>query len=175
MIELSPSTLDFGREVTSALLGVDALYRTESGDAWGLAVLNMDTDDEFAPEGFPDYSAASERWIELRRVAASLPEPDRRIYYDQLAHSTLAFIRWRKEGLDFETQLGDFLHVPVVPAADEELDGLRRDMRSLLSQMGYHGDLASQCSEWETRNRVLPDEVEGRREGVDGPGVGPDQ
>ena len=161
MNELSARTLDFGREVTTAILGVDALYRAESGDGTGLAVLNMDTEGEFSPDGFPGYDDATERWNDLRRVAASLEESDRRVYYDQLAHSTLAFIRWRSEGLDFESQLGDFLHVPVAPASEEELDVLRGDMRALLSRMGYHGDLPGQCASWEERNRVPPDEVEG--------------
>lgn len=161
MNELTSATLDYGREITRAILGVDALYRTESGDATGLAVLNMDSDGEFSPDDFSDYRLATERWSELRRGAGALPEPDRRVYYDQLAHSTLAFIRWRSEGLAFESRLGDFLHVPAAPAADDDLKALRDDMRSLLNAMGYHGDLSAQCAAWEERTRVPADEVEG--------------
>ncbi|MDA0328003.1 MAG: hypothetical protein O2958_03160 [Gemmatimonadetes bacterium] len=161
MNELSAGTLDYGREVMTAILGVDALYRAESGDATGLAVLNMDVSNEFSAEPFPSYTEAAERWTALREKAAGLSEPDRRIYYDQLAHSTLAFIRWRSTGLDFESQLGDFLHVPVAPASDGEMDLLRSGLRALLGPMGYNGDLAHQCASWEDRNRVPPDEVEG--------------
>jgi hypothetical protein len=157
---LSDRTLDFGLEVVPAILGVDALYRAESGDESGLAVLNMDTEGAFAPEPFGDYAEAAERWKELRRGAAELPEPDRRVYYDQLAHSTLAFVRWRADGLAFEARLGDFLHVPVGPVSDEALDELRSGIRAHLGRMGYHGDLAAQCAAWEDRNRVPPDEVE---------------
>jgi hypothetical protein len=63
---LSDRTLAYAEKVTTALLGVDAFYRTECGDEEGLVVLNM---------------------------AAGLPETDRQRYYDQLCHSTLAFIQ----------------------------------------------------------------------------------
>ena len=159
--ELSETTLSFGREVTTAILGVDALYRSESGDETGLAVLNMDVDGEFAPEGFGGYDEATDRWTELRRRAAELPEPDRRVYYDQLAHSTLAFIRWRSDTLDFESRLGDFLHVPVGAVPDDQLDHLRAGIRMRLDRMGYNGDLAAQCAAWEDRHRVPADEGEG--------------
>ena len=160
MSGLSDRTLDFGREITTAILGVDSLYREESGDETGLAVLNMDTEGEFGPEPFRGYAEATERWTELRRRAAELPEPDRRTYYDQLAHSTLAFMRWRSGGLTFEAQLGDFLHVPVGPVPDAEVDALRSGIRSLLEGMGYHGDLTAQCAAWEERHRVPPEAVE---------------
>lgn len=161
MKELTARTLDYGREITQAILGVDALYRAESGDATGLAVLNMDTEGHFPPESFADYGEATERWAGLRADAADLPEADRRRYYDQLAQSTLAFIHWRDLGLDFETQLGAFLHMPVRPVSDETIDDLRGRIRTLLERMGYHGDLKDQCADWEARHRVPPDEVEG--------------
>jgi hypothetical protein len=153
-------TLDYGRDVTSAILGVDALYRRESGDETGLAVLNMDTEGAFPPEPYADYAEAATRWRALGAEAASLAEPDRRTYYAQLAGSTLAFIRWRAEGLDFESQLGSFLQMPAEPVSDATLDALRDDIRSLLTAMGYHGDLGAQASEWEMRNRVPPESVE---------------
>jgi hypothetical protein len=160
MIEISDRTLAFSRDVTRAILGVDALYRSESGDETGLAVLNMDTEGELRGEAFGSYPEAAERWRELRRGAAGLQEEDRRVYYDQLAHSTLAFIRWRDEGLDFERQLGDFLHVPVGPVPDQKLDEMRAAVHSRLGEMGYSGDLRRRCIDWEDRNRVPADEVE---------------
>ena len=159
-IALSPRTLDFGRDVVTAILGVDRLYRAESGDETGLAVLNMDVDGEFQPESFGGYADAAARWTVIGAEAGTLPEPDRRTYYAQLADATLAFIRWRGEGLDFESQLGRFLQMPAEPVADATLDRLRADMRVLLSRMGYHGDLFAQASAWEDRNRVPADEVE---------------
>ncbi|MDX1646176.1 MAG: hypothetical protein R3304_03435 [Longimicrobiales bacterium] len=160
MTDLTRRTLEFSRLVTRAILGVDALYRKESGDETGLAVLNMDTEGEFGAESFPSYGDAAERWTDLREEAAGLDEEDRRIYYDQLAHSTLAFIRWRDRELPFEAQLGDFLHVPVGPVPDETLDGMRDTIHALLGAMGYAGDLRARCARWEDRNRVPPDEVE---------------
>lgn len=160
MTEISDHTLDFGRDITRAILGVDALYRAESGDDTGLAVLNMDTEGHFQPDDYGDYEAAESVWTDLRSQAASLPEADRRVYYDQLAHSTLAFIEWRTRGLPLEDQLRDFLHVSVGPVSDTELDSLRSAIRQALTEMGYSGDLKAQCATWEDRNRVPPDEVE---------------
>jgi hypothetical protein len=159
-MRLSDQTLQFGESVITALLGVDGLYRQESGDQEGLAVLNMDSQGLYRPADLGSYAAARQRFEELKAEAAALPEPDRRMYYDQLCHSTLAFIQWRDSGLPFVSQLGDFLHVPPEPVSDAELDRLRGEMRALLNQMGYDGDLAAQCAAWEERNRVPPDEVQ---------------
>jgi hypothetical protein len=158
---LSSATLALGEHMVPALLGVDALYRSESGDDTGLAVLNMDTEGRFAPEGFAGYGAARARLRTLREEAATLPEPDRRAYYDDLCASTIAFIDWRLRGLPFREQLAAFLHVPAEPASDGELDALRREMSDLLDLMGYRGDLKERCATWEARNRVPADEVPG--------------
>jgi hypothetical protein len=157
---LSDKTMAYGEQVTTALLGVDALYRAESGDEEGIVVVNMAAQTH-QPEAFDSYAEARTRFQELRTLAAGLPEPDRRRYYDQLCHSTLAVIRWREGDLPFAEQLADFLHVPAEPASDAELDGLRDGMRALLNGMGYSGDLAAQCEAWQERNRVPADEVPG--------------
>lgn len=47
--QLSDAALAYGEEITTALLGVDALFRAE-GSAEGLAVLNMST--RHQPERF---------------------------------------------------------------------------------------------------------------------------
>jgi hypothetical protein len=156
---LSDAALAYAEELTVALLGVDALYRAESGDADGLVVLNMSNCHR--PTPFGSYADAREQFADLEQRATALPEPDRRRYYAQACQSTLAFIRWRCGGLPFTSQLADFLHVSPTPASDAELDALRTAMRALLKQMGYSGDLAAQCAAWEARNRVPPDEVPG--------------
>lgn len=155
----SEATLSYGARATTALLGVDALYRAESGDPTGLAVLNMDTASAYPPDRFEGYGDARARFAELRADAAALPEPDRRVYYDQLCHSTLAFIDWRRAGLPFEAQLADFLHAPAAPASEAELDGLRAELRTALGRMGYSGDLRAQAGAWEERNRVPAESV----------------
>jgi hypothetical protein len=160
VLELSPQTLAYAEQVTTALLGVDALYRRESGDEDGLAVLNMSAG-RHAPEALADYGSATQRFTELRQQAAALPEADRRRYYDQLCHSTLAFMEWRHGRLAFTEQLSSFLHVPAEPAAEPALDHLRGQMRDLLNGLGYSGDLRAQFAAWEARNRVAPDEVPG--------------
>jgi hypothetical protein len=152
-------TLSYGESVTGALLGVDVLYRQESGDAEGLVVLNMDRDGRYPPEAFGKYRDADRRFEALHDEARSLPEPDRRVYYRQLCRSTQAFIAWRDEGIAFGQQLGGFLHVPREPAPQRALDALRDEMSSTLSQLGYAGALSSQCEEWEKRNQVPADEA----------------
>jgi hypothetical protein len=154
---LSDATLAYGEEAATALLGIDALYRREAGDGEGLVVLNMSNTHQ--PERFDDYDEAHERFAELEGRAGALPEADRRLYYSQLCRSTMAVCRWRQGRLSFAEQLSGFLHVPAAPASDGELDGLRAEMRALLTSMGYSGDLAAQCAAWEERNRVPADEV----------------
>jgi len=167
VLMLSDATLTYGEDMARALLGVDALYRSlaaEGEEDDGLVVVNMAPDHQ--PEAFAAYAEARERLTELARRAETLPEPDRRIYYDQLCGSTLALLEWRERGLAFTDQLGRFLHVPAAPVSDEELDGLRREMRALLSGMGYDGDLSAQCTAWEERTRVPRDEVAGVLNGL---------
>lgn len=159
-VGLSDATLSHGEGVAAALLGVDALYRSESGDGDGLVVLNMDVEGRLRADDFGGYAEAAARWTELAERAAGLPEADRRVYYRQVAESTLAFIRWRTEGLTFEEQLRGFLHVPPRPVAPDEVERLESALHTLLAGMGYHGDLASQCRSWEERVRVPPDDVE---------------
>jgi hypothetical protein len=154
---LSDATMAFAEDLTAALLGIDTLYRHESGDADGLVVLNMATNQR--PEAFASYQAAAARFRELHGRAETLPEPDRQLYYAQVCQSSLAFLRWRDAELPFTEQISGFLHVPPAPAPDAELDGLRAEMRKLLNGMGYSADLRAQCAAWESRNQVNPDEV----------------
>jgi hypothetical protein len=156
-LALSDATLAYGEDLTCALLGLDTLYRAESGDGDGLAVLNMAFG--FQPEPFADYAAARERFTELATRAAILPEPDRRLYYEQTCRSSLAVIRWRTAGVTLPEQIADFLHLPAAPASDGELDDLRGAMRGLLNELGYSGDLVAQCAAWEERQRVPPEAV----------------
>lgn len=155
---LSDVTLAYGEDAARALLGIDAVYRAEAGDDEGLVVVDMSVSQQ--PEAFGGYDAARERFAELQRRAGSLPEPDRRTYYDQLCGSTLALIRWRLGQLPFAEQVREFLHVPAEPASEADLDALRAELRALLGSMGYDGDLAAQCAAWEARNRVPPEAVE---------------
>jgi len=167
VLMLSDATLAYGEDMARALLGVDALYRSlaaEGEEDDGLVVVNMAPDHR--PEPYATYAEARERLGELARRAETLPESDRRAYYGQLCESTLALLEWREHGLSFTEQLSRFLHVPAAPVLDEELDGLRREMRALLSGMGYDGDLPAQCAAWEDRTRVPRDEVAGVLNGL---------
>jgi hypothetical protein len=157
---LSDKTLAYAEQFTTALLGIDALYRQESGDEEGLVVVNMSAG-QHQPEPFADYAAAQARFGELKRLASGLPEADRRVYYSQACDSTLAFMRWRLGELPFTGQLSGFLHVPAEPVSETQLDNLRAQMRSLLNRLGYRGELAEQFAAWEAKNRVPPDEVPG--------------
>lgn len=156
---LDAATLEYGTRLTETLLGVDRLYRAESGDDTGLAVLNMDRLDRFPAAEFADYREAADRLIQLRDVATQLREPDRRLYYEEVCRSTLAFVTWRAEGLPFRDQLTGFLHVPAEPASDRALARLRAEMDELLGRMGFHGDLAARFAAWEEDRRVAPEDV----------------
>ncbi len=153
---LSDRTLRYAEELTTALLGVDLLYRqeqagtlppvapgsTEDAMRERLVVLNMSTTHE--PERFASYAEARERFRELQERATNLPEADRQMYYRQCCHSTLAFTQWREGILPFTGQIEDFLHVPAAPAGDAAIDALCGAMRDLLTTMGYTGDLPTQ-------------------------------
>ncbi len=164
---LSDTTLSYGEALTPALLGLDALYASEQGkgqpgaggDIERLVVLNMST--IHVAEELASYADARERFAELRVAAAALPEPDRQLYYRQVCDSAIAFATWRESGLSFDRQISDFLHVPSAPATDAQLDALRVSMRSLLTDLGYSGDLATQFTAWESKLRVPADEVNG--------------
>lgn len=164
---LSAPTLAYAEEMTTALLGLDALYASEqevAGETPGddierLVVLNMSTSHQ--PEPFAGYPDAITRFTELQQRAAGLPEPDRRRYYDQACGSAVAFATWRASGLPFPEQISQFLHVPAEPASEVDLDALRGAMRGQLTDMGYGGNLDEQTAAWEARQRVPPDEVEG--------------
>ena len=156
---LSDKTLAYAEEATTAILGVDALYRRESGDEDGLAVLDMSG--QHKPELFGSYQDARARFEGLKARAADLPEPDRALYYRQFCESTLNFMTWREGNLSFEDQISGFLHVPAQPASEAELDDMRTEMNNLLNEMGYTGDLVARCAAWEAKNRVPSDEVAG--------------
>ncbi|MEO8500440.1 MAG: hypothetical protein ABI565_05960, partial [Vicinamibacteria bacterium] len=152
-------TLAYGRRAMTALLGLDALYRKESADGEGLAVVNLDLERRYTADVLPTYAEAARCFEELRADGRVLPEADRRAYYEALCHSTLAFIAWRTSGLPFLDQIQNFLHVKAEPASAPELEALQSQMGELLSRMGYFGDLRSQCAAWEEKNRVPPEDV----------------
>jgi hypothetical protein len=158
---LSKETIEFSKKFTPVILAVDALYTTETGETEGLVVQKLKTAENFQPASFKGYADAREWLLELKAEVPSLPEADRRCYYNQMCTSLLGFVAWREKGLSFGEQIKQFVHVPAQPAADSELDELKGKMRMLLNQMGYSGDLATQCATWEDRMRVPQDEVPG--------------
>ncbi|MDH3225311.1 MAG: hypothetical protein OEO23_16440, partial [Gemmatimonadota bacterium] len=156
---LSKPTLALGNELAAALLGLDALYRRESGDATGLVVVRLRGADRVLASEFGSYDDARQHLRDLHARTPGLPEPDRRAYYEDVCASSLAFCDWRSDGLGLEDQLAGFLHVPAAPAAPEALEGLRRAMGALLEDMGYAGKLEARLEAWEDRHRVSPEEV----------------
>lgn len=163
---LSNATLEYSKRLTPAILAVHDLYAAETGDDEGLVVQKLKTADKYQPAPFKNYAEARECLVQLKTEAAGLPEPDRRVYYDQMCHSLLSFVDWRVQGMSFAGQIKNFVHVPAEPASDAELDDLRGKMRELLTRMGYTGDLAAQCAAWEAHVRVPVDEVPGMLESL---------
>jgi hypothetical protein len=162
---LSDQTIAFGESFTGALLGLDALYAAEQqkpetsgeSDIERLVVLNLSTTHQ--PQPYASYDEAIAQFSALALEAQALPEPDRRVYYREAAGSAIAFAEWRLHGLPFSAQIRRFLHVPPEPASEQALDTLRRELRSLLNELGYSGDLEAQCAAWESRHRVPRDEI----------------
>ena len=74
------ATLAYGRQVAGALLGLDGLYRRESGDEDGLAVLNLDTAGDLAPEAFSSYADARRRFESFCAAVDRLPPLCRRVF-----------------------------------------------------------------------------------------------
>lgn len=163
---LSKETITFGRKLTPVILAIDGLYQAETGEDDGLVVQRLPSAEKYEAAPIGNYEEAYEQISDLKSEIDSLPEPDRRCYYEQMCSSLLAFITWRIKGLPFTEQITRFIHVPAQPASDVELDHLRCQMRSLLTGMGYSGDLAAQCIAWEEHVRVPADEVPGVFEGL---------
>jgi hypothetical protein len=157
---LSEKTIQFSREFASVFLGADALYRAHpNGDGIGLVIMNL-AEGLFEPVAFADIDDALVYLLELQYQSTALPEVDRRLFYQQLCHTTSAILKWLRDGLPFPDRIRDFLHVPGQQPTDETLDSYRARMHALLTQMGYSGDLKAQCAAWEQRNRVPVDEVQ---------------
>jgi hypothetical protein len=162
---LSDSTMEYGEQLTTALLGLDALYAAEQGHVEGddnhierLVVLNMSKSHKPAP--FGGYADAIDRFQTLQAEAAGLPEPDRQVYYRETCGSAIAFATWRSSGLDFKDQLSRFLHIPAEPAGNEELNVLRDLLTQELTALGYSGDLETMVGVWQDTHRVAPEDVE---------------
>ena len=136
---LSDETIEFSKRLTPLILGIDALYTSETGEKDGLIVQRLKTAENYPAFPFKTYQEAFEELEGMKAEAMHVPEPDRRIYYDQMCSSLLAFVTWRQKGLPFTEQLKQFIHVPAQPASDTELDVLRGRMRDLLTRMGYTG------------------------------------
>ena len=156
---LSDKTIEYSKKLAPLILAIDSLYAAETGEISALVVIRLKTRDAIDPAPLSSYEQAYQALLILKEEAAGLPELDRQVYYGQMCQSLIAFVTWRMKGLSFTDQLKGFLHVPAQPASDSELDDLRHKMRELLTQMGYSGDLATQCTAWEDRMKVAADEV----------------
>ena len=161
MMELSQKTLYLAEKVAHTTMGIDALYRGETGaesDRDGLVVLNMAN---VQPERYADYTAAQQRLAELSAEAMTLPEADRRLYYTQACTSLWSFCQWRRGLLEkMSDQIGMFLLVDPAPAGQSAMDECFIRLREMLTELGYSGDVKQQISAWEQKNLVPPDEVQ---------------
>ena len=159
---LSDRTIDLSVDVARATMGIDALYRRETGLSDlhdGLVVLNMC---DVQPEPFESYPEAQARLSELAARAFALREPDRRLYYTQACTSLWSFCEWRQGKLPgIADQIGLFLHADPAPASQARLDGYNQRLYGLLGEAGYSGDLKARIGAWEQRHLVPPDEVQG--------------
>ena len=159
---LSDQTLAFSEDVARTTMGIDALYRRETGMSDlhdGLVVLNMAN---VQPSPFESYEQAQAHLADLARDAMRLPEADRRLYYTQACTSLWSFCAWRRGMLEqMSDQIGLFLHVEPAPASQAILDAYNDRLYALLGEAGYTGDLKQRIADWEQKNLVPADEVKG--------------
>ena len=161
-LHLSDQTIGLSVRVAEATMGIDMLYRRETGlnDLHdGLVVLNMC---DVKPLLFANYDEAQDYMAAIARDALHLPEPDRRLYYTQAATSLWSFCEWRKGKLEnMADQIGLFLHVNPAAASLAEVEAYNKDLYAMLGELGYTGDLKQRIDAWERKNLVPADEVEG--------------
>lgn len=159
---LSDQTIAFSVDVARATMGVDALYRRETGFTDlhdGLVVLNMAN---VEPAAYESYQAAQSHLAELAQKALALPEPDRRLYYAQACTSLWSFCQWRQDQLpSMSSQIGLFLHADPAPASQAALDVYSGELYRMLGEAGYAGSLKQRIDAWEQKNLVPADEVQG--------------
>jgi len=157
---LSNETLKFGEKLASVTLGIDKLFRVEissNNSMDGLVVINMGKSKTYEIES---YDEARSILSDMVKEALKLPEVDRRLYYSQTCISLDSFCAYRQNKLNSLTsQVGMFLHVNPAPASQLEIDGYCKELRTLLTQMGYTGDLKSQAVKWEEKNLVPKENV----------------
>ncbi|MBE5808883.1 MAG: DUF885 domain-containing protein [Clostridiales bacterium] len=161
-LTLSDRTIALSVDVARATMGIDRLYRNETGFTDlhdGLVVLNMC---DVQPEPFESYAEAQARLAEISARAFTLPEPDRRLYYTQACTSLWSFCEWRQgkfEGI--ADQIGLFLHADPAAATQAQLDAYNKKLYGLLGEAGYDGDLKRRIAKWEQKHLVPADEVQG--------------
>lgn len=157
---LSEKALMFGQRLAKITMGIDEVYRRElsaPGNIDGLVVVNMGFNER---EKFNNYDECREGLRELLPKAFEIEEEDRRLYYTQACISLDSFCAFRQGKLQSLTsQVGMFLHVNPAPVSYEEIERDKKKLRSLLTSMGYLGDLETQMNEWEKKNTVPKDSV----------------
>ena len=158
---LSDATLRLSEKVAHATMGIDALYRRESGASSqrdGLVVVEMA---EVSPTPFASYEEAQACLAGLAQQALTLPEPDRRLYYAQACTSLWSFCAWRLGKLPhMSDQISLFLHADPAPASQAQLDRYYQELRAMLTELGYTGSIKEQIAAWEAKNLVPADEVQ---------------
>jgi hypothetical protein len=83
---LSNETVEYSKRLAPVIVAVDALYTAETGETDGLIVQTLKTAENYPPASFKGYADAREVLVKMKAEAAELPEPDRRVYYDQMCH-----------------------------------------------------------------------------------------
>lgn len=169
---LSDKTLALSEKVAHATMGIDALYRQETGaesDREGLVVVQMA---EVSPTPFASYGEAQEYLADLAQQALALPEPDRRLYYTQACTSLWSFCAWRQGKLErMSDQISLFLHADPAPATSAQLDGYYRQLRQPADRDGLYRRHQGANRRLGAKNLVPADEVQDTND-ADGPGPG---
>ncbi len=178
---------EYSVEVTSAILGVDGLYRRalrhregtvaevplkgaspsvggkdDSLASEGLVAINLS---QVKPVAYEDWSEADRHWGDLRSAAGALVDKVRCAYYEDLATSILEFIAWQQsgghhlEGKAFARLGSRLLGLERLPFAESEWEAVRTELRVRLHEAGYDGPLAKALRSWETERHVPREDV----------------
>ena len=161
LVPLSDATLEFGEELATVTLGIDALdrklYQTDD-DYDGVACINLGWDKSAT---YADWDEARAALDELAAKALTLPEPDRRLYYSQACISLDSFCAWRQGKLERLTdQVSLFLLSDGAPMSEAYMVNQCKRLDQYFDLLGYKGDLMERTQRWQEENAVPRDEVQ---------------
>jgi hypothetical protein len=155
--------MDLGIPLTQIALGIDRLYRKQQTgegvlDREGLIAVVLT---DIAPASLATWDEAEAAIAELEPHLDDIEEPLRRDYVAEMLDSLRGLVAtFRGDRMPYAERVRRCLRVDGAPVPPETMDGYRREIDRLLTEMGHgRGPLAERVTAWEKANQVPPDEV----------------